>query len=495
MQIVVHSGVSSTANVDLIVVGVLNGRLKAPEVAELNKALDGALDSAVKEEDFKGAEGSTLTLNTLGQIKAKRVVLAGMGEPADYARTVFELAGRAVRIGNSVAAKQVLVVLPKTEEELDSVMQNVGRGGALGAYRFDQFLSDKGRKASVSKLHVNLGENGEANASLKNAMKKGEIVASGVSVARDLVNLPPEDLYPDSYAKRAQAEGKKHGFTVKVHDHNALKRMNMGMLLAVGRGSTRPPRLVHMTYTPKGASAKTPSIALVGKGVTFDSGGYSLKPSAAMLDMKVDMGGAASVLGTMIAISKLKPKIKVHGIAALAENLVSGNAYKLGDVLKSANGKTVEINNTDAEGRLCLGDALHYANGLEPDQVIDLATLTGAIIVALGPYTVGVFSNDDAMANGLVDTSARMGESFWHMPLNPRLKEQLKSDIADMRNTGKREGGSITAALFLSEFIGDVKKWAHLDIAGPVTSEQDAGATVKGGTGIAVATLIDYITG
>ncbi|MEM6730263.1 MAG: leucyl aminopeptidase, partial [Myxococcota bacterium] len=465
MQIVVHSGAVAEAPVDLIVLGVTAGKVnRSSDFKVLDKVLDGGLASAVKDEDFKGGEGQILTVNTLGKIRAKRVLLAGVGG-GDFARNAFELAGRAVRRGNAVAAKQVLLVLPKTGEELAATMELIGRGGALGTYRFDQFLSEKGRKPSVTKLHVNLGENGNSSAAHKNALKRGETVAEGVSVARDLVNLPAEDLYPESYAKRAQAEGKKHGFTVKVHDHTALKRMKMGMLLAVGRGSARPPRLVHMTYTPKGATAKTKSIALVGKGVTFDSGGYSLKPSAAMLDMKIDMGGAASVLGTMIAIAKLKPKVKVHGIATLAENLVSGNAYKLGDVLTAASGRTVEINNTDAEGRLCLGDALHYATQQKPDEIIDLATLTGAVIIALGPYTVGLYSNNDSMAKDLLESSQRSGESFWHMPLNVRLKEQLKSDIADCRNTGKREGGSITAALFLSEFVGDVKKWAHLDIA------------------------------
>lgn len=495
MALSVHSGAVAEAAVDMITLGLFHGTVsKSKDYRVLDKALDGALSAAVKEENFTAGEGAQLMLNTLGKVRAKRVALLGLGKPADAARNIYEAAGRSVRMGNSVSAKQVLFVLPKTDLDLGEVMQLVGRGGTLGSYKFDQFLSDKGRKNSVTKLHVNTGENGKLSSAHKNAMKKGETVAAGMEVARDLVNLPAENLYPESYAKRAQAEGKKHGFTVKVHDVAALKRMKMGMLMAVGQGSKRPPRLVHMTYTPKGATAKTKSIALVGKGVTFDSGGYSLKPSAAMLDMKIDMGGAASVLGTMIAIAKLKPKVKVHGIATLAENLVSGNAYKLGDVLTSASGRTVEINNTDAEGRLCLGDALHYATQQEPDEIIDLATLTGAVIVALGPYTVGLFSNNDSMAGSLLDSSARMGESFWHMPLNLRLKEQLKSDIADCRNTGKREGGSITAALFLSEFVGDTK-WTHLDIAGPVSSEQDVGATVKGGTGIAIPTLVDYITG
>ncbi|MEL6339588.1 MAG: leucyl aminopeptidase [Myxococcota bacterium] len=495
MQISLNSAAVAEAPVDLVVLGVFAGKVnKSADFKVLDRALDGALSRAVKEEGFTGGEGSTMTVNTLGALRAKRVMIAGVGAESDAGRGLFELAGRSVRVGNRVGAKSVLLALPKTSMELSVAMQLVGRGTALGEYKFDKFLSDKGRKRSVTKVLVDLGENGNVSAALRTALKRGETVATGVAVARDLVNLPAADLYPESYAKRALAEGKKHGFTVKVHDKAALKRMKMGMLMAVGQGSDRPPCLVHMTYTPKGASAKTKSIALVGKGVTFDSGGYSLKPSAAMLDMKIDMGGAASVLGTMIAIAKLKPKVKVHGIATLAENLVSGNAYKLGDVLKAASGRTVEINNTDAEGRLCLGDALHYANEQDPDEIIDLATLTGAVVVALGPYTVGLYSTDDKMANKLLTSSERMGESFWHMPLNNRLKEQLKSDIADCKNTGKREGGSITAALFLSEFV-KVSKWAHLDIAGPVSSDQETGATTKGGTGVAVATLVDYVTG
>lgn len=492
MQIAVFSGDPATAAVDLAVLGV-PGDKAGSTIKTFDTALDGALAAAVKDENFKGSDGQTLVLNTLGKIRAKRVALVGMGEnPADE-RSLLELGGHAAKLGNKVGAKSVVLVLPKVDAPSEVVAELVSRGAFLGAYRFDRYLSDKGRKATVAKVQIDFSAIGKAGTVEKNAIKRGLATAEGVALARDLVNMPPADLYPESFAKIATTEAKRLGLTVKVFDVPALKRMKMGMLMAVGQGSSRPPRLVHITYTPKGATAKTPSVALVGKGVTFDSGGLSLKPSASMVDMKIDMGGAASVMGAMVAIGKLKPKVKVHAICTLAENMPGGNAYKLGDVLTAASGRTVEINNTDAEGRLCLGDALHYACQQKPDQIIDMATLTGAIVVALGPYTVGLYSNDDGMADKLLASSKRTGESFWKMPLNTRLKEQMKSEIADTKNTGGREGGSITAALFLSEFIGDTT-WAHLDIAGPASSDSESGSVSKGGTGVAVATLVDYLS-
>ena len=266
----------------------------------------------------------------------------------------------------------------------------------------------------------------------------------------------------------------------------------MGMLLAVGRGSVHEVRLIHLTYTPAKAAKRT--IALVGKGITFDSGGYSLKPSSGMFDMKTDMFGAAAVVSAMDAIATLGSPYEVHAIATCAENMVSGGAYRLGDVLRSMSGKTVEINNTDAEGRLALGDAITYAREtIEPDELFDFATLTGACVIALGNYTAGVMSPDDKLAKAWLAAAGRAGEDMWQLPLNPRLREQLKSPIADLRNSGGRGGGAITAGLFLKEFAGDTP-WVHVDIAGPASASKDTGATAEGGAGFAVATLVEYLT-
>ena len=266
----------------------------------------------------------------------------------------------------------------------------------------------------------------------------------------------------------------------------------MGMFLAVGRGSDQEPRFIHMIYKP----AKKPKkrICFIGKGITFDSGGYSLKPSQAMEDMKVDMSGAAAVISAMDAIATLGSEHEIHVVAACCENLVSGRAYKLGDVLVSMDGTTVEINNTDAEGRLTLGDAITYARAkIQPDELFDFATLTGACMVALGPYTAGVMSDHEGLVKGWLAVAERTGEDMWRLPLNPRLREQLKSQVADMRNTGDRFGGAITAGLFLKTFAKDTP-WVHVDIAGPASLSTTRPSQPKGGTGFAVSTIVEYAT-
>jgi leucyl aminopeptidase len=263
----------------------------------------------------------------------------------------------------------------------------------------------------------------------------------------------------------------------------------MGMYLAVAQGSDEEPRFIHLSYKPAGAKRR---VALIGKGVTFDSGGLSLKPSQSMEDMKIDMSGAAAVLSAIAALAQLKAPVEVHAIAACTENMPSGKAYKLGDVLRSMAGKTVEINNTDAEGRLTLGDAITYAKQLEPDEVFDFATLTGACMVALGPHTAGVMTNAAAVSERWLAAAKGAGEDMWPLPLPERLKDQLKSDIADMKNTGERWGGALTAGLFLKEFAGDTP-WVHVDLAGPASADKENGATAKGGTGFAVATICEYL--
>jgi leucyl aminopeptidase len=264
----------------------------------------------------------------------------------------------------------------------------------------------------------------------------------------------------------------------------------MGMFLAVSQGSVEEPRFIHLSFKPTGAAKKR--VALVGKGVTFDSGGLSLKPNEGMLDMKVDMSGSAAVVAVMAAIAQLAPAVEVHAFAALTENMPSGSSYKLGDVLRSMAGKTVEINNTDAEGRLTLGDAITYALRQKPDEIFDFATLTGACVVALGPHTAGVMSNSDELAKTWLGAAKAAGEDMWQLPLTARLRDQLKSEIADMRNTGERWGGALTAGLFLKEFVGETP-WVHVDIAGPASADKEFGAISKGGVGFAVSTIVEYL--
>jgi leucyl aminopeptidase len=298
-------------------------------------------------------------------------------------------------------------------------------------------------------------------------------------------------VYLAKVAKQIADEG---GLEYKVFDKAAIIAEGMNLLLGVGCGSIEEPRLIHLTYRPEGATDETPSIALVGKGVTFDAGGYNVKPTGSIEEMKMDMAGAAAVLGTMKALRATRPNVIVHGIVPAAENLVSGDAYKPGDVIRSLNGKTVEIMNTDAEGRLILADALCYAERLGVDRMVDLATLTGACMVALGPHTAAVFSSDDGFASRVCSAADSAGEDVWHMPLTKKLRPMLKSPIADMKNIGQRWGGAITAALFLSEFVGDVT-WVHMDIAGPAFADKTEGHIRKGGTGFGVATLVELLEG
>ncbi len=491
MQLSIYSGEPTVAAVDLVIVALASGDAKRqPIVKRLDAALGGALTAAIVEEGFKGNGKQKLVLNTLGKLRSKRVALVGLGkEDERLPASLLSLGGTATRLARDVAAKEALVLLPKLSLDASEQVRLVSRGALLGGYSFDRYKSEKGKKLSLTKLSLGFLE--RTPSVEKDAIRWAQVVGEAVQMARDLVNEPAIELYPESFADRARQVATRGKLKVKVLGPTDLKRLGMRLILGVGAGSSHPPRLVHISYTPAGA--KGGPVVLVGKGITFDSGGLSLKSPGNMEDMKVDMSGAAAVLATLHAVSQLKPKVAVHGILALAENMPSGSAIRPGDVIKSARGKTVEINNTDAEGRLVLADALHFAQSLKPARIVDLATLTGACVVALGPHTVGLFSNDDKLAAGLQASASNVGEHFWRMPLTSMLKEQLKSDVADMKNTGSREGGAITAALFLSEFVGDTA-WAHLDIAGPATSKQDNGALSKGGTGVAVATLVDWLT-
>ncbi len=475
-----------TASVDLLVIAV-HAKTFKKELKAYDAALGGMLLKAAKDQDFNGKAKQKLVLHTLGKLRCGRLCIIGLGKEVT-SESLLHLGGTAVRVANSVGAKTATLWLPHMDNHQASA---VARGAILGGYRYDVYRSDKGRQHTLQKLQVGA----ENSTFADSALKRGHTIGVAVSIARDLVNQSPLQLYPESFAKLAQGMAKKVKLTVKVYTPADLKRMKMNLMLGVGQGSSRLPRMVHLSYVPVNAKdkQKAPTV-LVGKGVTFDSGGLSLKPAASMADMKIDMGGAAAVFGAMQAIAVLKPKFPVHGILGLAENMPSGTAIRPGDVITGAAGKSIEINNTDAEGRLVLADALHFATTLKPARIIDLATLTGACMVALGPQTVGAFSNNDKLMAQVIEAAETAGEDLWHMPLTAALKEQLNSDVADMKNTGERWGGAITAGLFLKEFVAD-KPWVHLDIAGPASATKNGGAISKGGTGVMVATLVELITG
>ena len=478
-------GELASLDADLLAVGVHKGASWTEEgpAQQLNDALGGLLGTVADEEHFEGKDGQKLRLHTHGRIGASRVLLVGLGDPSPTDGR--DLAARAVRTAHSLKLKSVGVIAPAGESSTTAALVI---GATLGGYSYDRWKTQDPKPLTVERVDL-VGATGTVSAA------QAKAAAEAVCFARDLVNDPPQALTPVRMAEHAQAIADEHGLECTILDKAAIEAKGMRLIMAVAAGSSEEPRFIHLTYRPEGATDETPSVALVGKGLTFDAGGLCLKPPGSIEDMKMDMGGGAAVLGAMKAVSVVAPAVVVHGIVPSSENMLGAAAYKPGDVFRSYNGKTVEILNTDAEGRLILADALSYAAELEPAETIDLATLTGAICVALGNDTVGLFGNDDGILSALKVAAASAGEPLWHMPLDHKLKEQLKSPVADLKNVGKRWGGAITAALFLHEFIGENTKWAHMDIAGPAFAEKTRDHVTRGGTGVGVLTLLEYLRG
>mgnify|MGYP003592299558 CR=1 FL=1 len=453
----------------------------------VDKALGGALAKLIKKDEFKGKRDQVLSLPTLGKLKADRVIVYGLGDPEKLTdgdvRTVGAKVGRAA---NADKAKRLVVALP---DGLEGRARFVVEGIELGAYRFARYLTGD-RKPKADLGHVTLAVEGKVSASMKDAVALAQHVAEGVNIARDLSNEPPNVIYPESLAEYAEKMAKGSGLAIKVFDYKEIVRRGMRLLQAVGQGSDRKPCLVHMSWTPAKPKKR---IVFVGKGVTFDSGGLSIKPGAGMGEMKHDMSGAANVVGLMHIIAALKPDVEVHGIFAAAENMPDGGAYRPGDIFASLDGKSVEIVNTDAEGRLILADAMAYARELEPDLFVDNATLTGACVVALGNTCSGWYAATEEAATAFQAAVKVSGENMWRMPLLEELRDQLKSEVADLKHTGDRWGGSISAALFLREFIGNAKNWVHCDIAGPAMADRSFAWNPKGGTGHGVLTFLELV--
>ncbi len=479
----------ATVKVDAVVIGVVKGPKGLALAAgseELAKAFGRGLLPALVGLGATGKADEVTRLATLGATKAPVLVAVGLGDQAKTydAEVLRRAAGSAVRALAGASASAALA-LPAD----DAVsLRAVAEGGLLGAYAFTSYrhTSLDEQKAPVASLSVVTTVK-----DAKKILKHAEVVTGAAKLARDLVNTPPSDLHPVALAAAASTEAARVGLTVEVLDEKALKKGAYGGILGVGQGSANPPRLVHLSHRGKGATTK---VALVGKGITFDSGGISIKPAAGMEHMKSDMGGAAAVIGAMSAIAQLGLAIDVEAWVPMAENMPSGTAIRPSDVLTMRGGTRIEVNNTDAEGRLVLADAIVRACEDSPDVVLDVATLTGAQLVALGARTSGVMGNDDGLRNHVVSAADEAGEQMWPMPLPADLRKGLDSDVADMVNTGPREGGMLTAGLFLQEFVADGVKWSHLDIAGPAYNTASAyGYTPVGGTGVAVRTLVQLI--
>ncbi|HUJ60296.1 MAG TPA: leucyl aminopeptidase [Kofleriaceae bacterium] len=503
LEVTLLDGSAVTAAVDILAFTAFGDPTKDGVFKSVDHVLGGALAEVAKAESFEGKPGQTLSLYTHGKLGAKRVMVVGAGPCGDFTNPgVRDLTAAVAQQANKVSAASVGFVLPALGAGREAALVQLAVEGIyLGTYKFARYLtSDEAKKPPTLRSFGFFTDikgkkpTAAQTRAFQASVTRGEVIAAAVNHARDLINEPAAVATPAALAADAQAVAKKHkgSVTATVLDAKKCAELGMGMFLAVGQGSDQEARFIHLTYKPAKKAKK--KLCFIGKGVTFDSGGYSLKPSNAMEDMKIDMSGAAAVISAIDAIATLGSDHEVHAIAACCENLVSGRAYKLGDVLTSMDGTTVEINNTDAEGRLTLGDALTYARTkIVPDEMFDFATLTGACMIALGPYTAGVMSENEGLVRSWMAAAERTGEDMWRLPLTSRLREQLKSQIADMRNTGDRFGGAITAGLFLKTFAKDTP-WVHVDIAGPASTSSPRPSQPKGGTGFAVATMIDYAT-
>jgi leucyl aminopeptidase len=467
-------------------------------VRDLDRKLEGHLSAAARDEGFRGKPDEALQLHTLGRLPAARVMLLGLGPRAKadgVARAGFEplrmALGKAARAASKAGATRLAVALPPGLDAAGAARAIV-EGALLGAYRFERYKSKKQEKRALRTVVLPAPDGAARAAAVKDAARLGEQVASAVAWARDLVNEAPMHCTPTRLARAAQELAREAGLACEVRGQREIEALGMGMFLGVTRGSAEPPRLVKVSWQPRG-SAGAPPLVLVGKAITFDSGGLSLKPTESMVTMNSDMAGSAAVLATMKLVAELAPPFPVHALLGACENMPGGRAYKPSDVLTAYNGKTVEVTNTDAEGRLVLGDVLAWGvDTLAPAAVVDVATLTGACVVALGTTTGGVFGPDGDATDAVLAAARAAGEDFWRLPMTEAVKETLKSDVADMKNTGERWGGAIAAAHFLREFTGDTP-WAHLDIAGPSHSGKERGYVAKGGTGVAVRTLVELV--
>ncbi|GAA2099525.1 leucyl aminopeptidase [Actinomadura alba] len=472
---------SSAIDVDAVVIGVLStgsGAALAPGAEDVDRAYDGRLLEILSAMGAGGKAGEVTKLPTLGKLTAPIVVAAGLGESAD-AESVRRAAGAAVR--SLAGSGRVGLALPAASaDEIGAV----ATGALLGNYSFLKYRTGEDHKAPVREFTIVSEATDGAE-----ALDRAKILTEAVVLVRDLVNTPPSDLGPEDFAGVASQVASDAGLDIEVLDEKALVEGGYGGIIGVGQGSVNPPRLVRLSYRHPEADR---TVALVGKGITFDSGGLSLKPADSMDWMKSDMGGAAAVLGALSAVARLAPKVNVVGYLAMAENMPSGTAQRPSDVLTIYGGKTVEVLNTDAEGRLVLADALVRAGEDDPDLIVDVATLTGAQLVALGARTAGVMANDDDVREKVVAAAERAGEPSWGMPLPGELRKGLDSAVADIANiSGERWGGMLVAGVFLREFVPDGARWAHIDIAGPSFHKGEPyGYTPKGGTGAATRTLV-----
>lgn len=491
MKYSVDSSNYLSKNVDLLVVGMTSAKSQKGTIFEkVDLKLKKTLTKLFKKEEIKGESGQSKLVYTNGDLKARYVLVIGLGEKNKFSLEIARVAGASIfSAGQQIKASKIVSTILGSEWKTFSqaeLSQALIEGFILSQYKFEKYL--KGPKLPLKECSLYCPQKSQIN-KVRRSINIAQILSNGVYLARDLINTPASDMTPLALVKAAR---NLSGVRARIHNLQSVKKMKMGAFISVAQGSTaNPPYFIELHYKPSGKPKK--KIAIVGKGVTFDSGGYSLKPPKAMENMKDDMAGSAAVIGLMSIVSKLNLKVEVSAYIAATENMVDGYAQRPGDICRSMSGKTIEVLNTDAEGRLTLADALTFANKKKPDYMIDMATLTGACLVALGLRYSGIMGNNQELIDKLIENGNHTGEKLWQLPLADEYRDELKSPIADLKNIGSSYAGTITAGIFLEHFVGKTK-WAHLDIAGPSWTDKPLPYTPRGGCGVMVRTLARFLT-
>jgi leucyl aminopeptidase len=494
MEIKAIVGDITKIKTDAIIVNFFEGMESLDgDIAAVDKALDGAISGLIGQGEIKGKLNEITVVHSLGKLPTARVVVTGLGKQAELSTN--KIRGAVAETCRWLRRKDIANVATIAQGaginniSFEDAAQTIAEGALLGLYAFRKHITKEDDKLGEIKQLLIVGSD-EAKLSLEKGSDKGRILAEATNLARDMANEPANYMTPSHMAETAMKLAKSHGLEVSVLEREQMSELGMGALSGVAQGSRQPPKFIVLQY--KGKDAPEIDVALVGKGITFDSGGISIKPSEKLEEMKGDKAGGAAVIAAIAAIAQLKPKTNVMAIIPATENLPDGNALKPGDVLTAMNGKTIEIISTDAEGRLILADALSYAKKQGAKLMIDVATLTGACRVALGDICTGAFGNNQDLVNKVITAGTEAGELIWQMPMYDEYQEQNKSDVADIKNVGGRLGGAITAAKFLAEFTNDIP-WVHLDIAGTSLSDKERAYQVKGATGVPVRTLVNVV--
>jgi leucyl aminopeptidase len=471
---------------DALAIGLFEGGIEVKgDLAKLDEQLAGTIKELLDETEFKGKVSCSAVARVGRGSSIRKVILIGLGKPETASLENWRVAAAtAAKLSDRQYCRTLGLSVPLWNEDAEATVGAIVEGIELGLHQDTRFKSET-KERSLAEIHL-LGLAGQ-----EAAITRSQQLCSGVILARELVSAPANTVTPLTMAETAQSLAAEYGLALEILEQEDCEQLGMGAFLGVAQASDLPPKFIHLTYNPSTTPRK--KVAIVGKGLTFDSGGLNIKVSGSGIEMmKTDMGGAAATLGAAKAIAQLQPDVEVHFISAVTENMISGHAMHPGDILRASNGKTIEVNNTDAEGRLTLADALVFADKLGLDAIVDLATLTGACVIALGDRIGGLWSNNEALAQQLLQAAAASGEKLWQMPMEERYLEGLKSPIADFKNTGPRPGAAITAALFLKEFVKDTA-WAHLDVAGPVWADKESGYNNQGATGYGVRTLVNWV--